>query len=245
MNQANLSRLCTVSRRTFMTAAAGAAAGCATVPKGARCAAVSGAPITLPPLPYAQDALAPLISAQTLSFHYGKHHQGYVNTLNKLLPGSSFAGQSLEAVVCATVGCADHAALFNNAAQVWNHTFYWKSLAPAGSGGAPSAALAAAIHAAFGSMEACNKALADAALTQFGSGWAWLVAKKGAVSVVKTPNAETPFTQKGVTPLLTLDVWEHAYYLDWQNRRADYVKAVLDKLVNWSFASANYAVAKA
>ena len=244
MNQANLSRLCTVSRRTFMAAAAGAAAGCATVPKGARCAAVSGAPITLPPLPYAQDALAPLISAQTLSFHYGKHHQGYVNTLNKLLPDSPFAGQSLEAVVCATAGSAEHTAIFNNAAQVWNHTFYWKSLASAGSGGAPSAELAAAINAAFGSLDACKKALSDAALTQFGSGWAWLVAKQGAVSVVKTPNAETPFTQKGTTLLLTIDVWEHAYYLDWQNRRADYVKAVLDKLVNWSFASANYAAAQ-
>jgi len=227
-----------------MAAAAGAAAGCATAPRSACCTATSGAPITLPSLPYGQDALAPLISAQTLSFHYGKHHQGYVNTLNKLLPDSPFSGKSLEAVVCATSGRAEYAALFNNAAQIWNHTFYWKSLAPAGTGGAPSAALGDAIRAAFGSMEACNKALADAATTQFGSGWAWLVAKKGAVSVVKTPNAETPFTQKGVTPLLTIDVWEHAYYLDWQNRRADYVKAVLDKLVNWNFASANYAAAK-
>jgi Fe-Mn family superoxide dismutase len=229
-----------VSRRTFLAvAAAGAAAGCATVPKPP--AAVSAGAVTLPALPFEPDALAPVISAQTLGFHHGKHHQGYVNTLNKLLPGTPFAGLPLEAVIRGTAGLAEHAALFNNAAQVWNHTFYWQSLLPAGRGRALSPELEAAVKQAFGSVEACSAALTDAAVTQFGSGWAWLVAEGGAVKVVKTPNAETPLTRKGVTPLLTVDVWEHAYYLDWQNRRADYVKAVLEKLANWTFASENFA----
>lgn len=227
-----------VSRRAFMAVAAGAAAaGCATAQQGAV------AEITLPALPYAPDALAPVISAQTIGFHYGKHHQGYVTTLNRLLQGTPFAGKTLEAVVCGTAGKAEYAAIFNNAAQVWNHTFYWQSLAPEGKRGEVSAKLAAAVNASFGSMEACQAALADAALKQFGSGWAWLVADKGQVKVVKTPNAETPLTQAGVTPLLTVDVWEHAYYLDWQNRRGDYVKALQEKLLNWAFASANFAKA--
>jgi len=228
-----------ISRRAFMAVAAGAAvAGCATAQPGE-----TVAEITLPALPYAQDALAPVISAQTVGFHYGKHHQGYVTTLNKLLAGTPFAGKSLETVVCGTAGKAEFTAIFNNAAQVWNHTFYWQSLAPEGQGGKPSDRLSAAVNGAFGSMEACKAALADAALKQFGSGWAWLVAEKGQLKVVKTPNAETPLTQKGVTPLLTVDVWEHAYYLDWQNRRTDYVKAVQDKLLNWAFASVNFAKA--
>ena len=226
------------SRRTFLAVAAGATAGCATTRPGA--APVAAAPIELPPLPFAQDALAPVISAQTLSFHYGKHHQGYVAALNKLLPGSPFAGMPLEEIVCRSAGKAEHAAIFNNAAQIWNHTFYWRSLMPVGKGRPVSAKLSAAIDASFGSMTACTAALSEAALKQFGSGWAWLVAEKGQVKVVKTPNAETPLAQAGVTPLLTVDVWEHAYYLDWQNRRADYVKAVLDQLVNWTFASANF-----
>ena len=193
-------------------------------------------------LPYAQDALAPVISAQTVGFHYGKHHQGYVTALNKLLPGTPFEGKPLEEVVRGSVGKAEFTAIFNNAAQIWNHTFYWQSLAP--QGGKPSAALAAAIDAAFGSLDACKAALADAAMKQFGSGWAWLVAEKGALKVIKTPNAETPLTQPGVTPLLTIDVWEHAYYLDWQNRRADHVKAVLEKGVNWASASERFAAAR-
>ena len=230
-----------LSRRTFLAVAAGAAAGCVTTRRGE--SPVAAASIALPELPYAQDALAPVISAQTLGFHYGKHHQGYVNTLNKLLPGTAFAGKSLEEIVCRTAGKAEHAALFNNAAQIWNHTFYWRSLMPVGKDRSVSAGLSAAINKAFGSMAACNAALSDAALTQFGSGWAWLVAEKGQLSVVKTPNAETPLTRSGVTPLLTIDVWEHAYYLDWQNRRADYVRAVLDRLMNWTFASENFAKA--
>jgi len=228
-----------VSRRAFLAMAAGtAAAGYAAAQQGGGSAAV----ITLPALPYAQDALAPVISAQTVGFHYGKHHQGYVTALNKLLPGTPFAGKPLEEVVRGSAGKAEFTAIFNNAAQIWNHTFYWQSLAP--QGGKPSAALAAAIDAAFGSLDACKAALADAAMKQFGSGWAWLVAEKGALKVIKTPNAETPLTQPGVTPLLTIDVWEHAYYLDWQNRRADHVKAVLEKGVNWASASERFAAAR-
>lgn len=241
MNPVTQQSFAGVSRRTFMAVAAGATAGCATTRRWE--GTVAAASVSLPTLPYAQDALAPVISAQTVGYHYGKHHQGYVNTFNKLVPGTPFAGKSLEEIICRTAGKVEHAALFNNAAQVWNHTFYWQSLMPVGKDRSISASLTAAINKSFGSVGACNKALADAALTQFGSGWAWLVAEKGAVKVVKTPNAETPLTHSGVTPLLTIDVWEHAYYLDWQNRRADYVKAVLDRLMNWTFASENFATA--
>ncbi len=229
------------SRRGFMAVAAGAAVagGCAT---SRQCdGAGKQTEIALPPLPYAQDALSPVISAQTIGFHYGKHHQGYVNTLLKLLPDSPFAGQALETVVRGSAGHERYAAIFNNAAQVWNHTFYWHSLAPQGQGGEMSPALAEAVKKAFGSVAACKAAMTDAAVKQFGSGWAWLVADGKSLKVVKTPNAETPLTLKGVTPLLTVDVWEHAYYLDWQNRRADYVKAVLGQMLNWKFASDNFA----
>lgn len=191
----------------------------------------------LPPLPYAESALEPVISARTISFHYGKHHKGYVDNLNKLVAGTEFVGMPLEKVITATAGKADKAAIFNNASQAWNHTFYWKSLVPNG-GGEPSAALKKMIEDSFGTMDACKKELAAAATTQFGSGWAWLVLDGGKLSVVKTGNADSPLT-KGMKPLLTIDVWEHAYYLDYQNRRVDYVNAVLDKLINWSFASDN------
>lgn len=237
-----------VSRRDFVKVAAGVAAsvtaGCATTGNGVAAARGGTAtPVLLPQLPFAADSLAPTISAQTLSFHHGKHHQAYVTVLNKLLPDSPLAGQSLEQVICAAAGKPEFAGIFNNAAQVWNHTFFWNSLSADGAARTPSAPLLTAITRAFGSLEACNKALAEAALTQFGSGWAWLVAEKGVVRVLKTPNAETPLTLKGVQPLLTIDVWEHAYYLDWQNRRADYAQAVLSKLTNWKFASANFAKA--
>jgi len=196
-------------------------------------------PFALPPLPYADSALAPVISAQTISFHYGKHHKAYVDNLNKLVPGTDLEGKSLEEIIVATAGKADRAGIFNNAAQVWNHTFYWNCLKPNG-GGAPTGALAAKIDAAFGSFDNFKKEFANAALTQFGSGWAWLVADGDAVKIVKTGNAEVPFT-KGQKPLLTIDVWEHAYYLDYQNRRADYANALIDKLINWDFAAANLA----
>ncbi|SFW10827.1 superoxide dismutase [Nitrosovibrio sp. Nv17] len=193
----------------------------------------------LPPLPYADDALDPVISAHTLSFHYGKHHKAYVDNLNKLVAGTELADRSLEEIIAATAGQADKAGVFNNAAQIWNHTFYWNSLKPGG-GGQPPAALRERIEASFGSVDACKQELAAAATTQFGSGWAWLVRDGDTLKVVKTGNADVPLT-KGLTPLLTLDVWEHAYYLDYQNRRADYVNAVLDKLINWGFAADNHA----
>lgn len=198
--------------------------------------------ITLPDLPYAQDALAPHISAQTLDFHHGKHHAAYVKNLNGLIDGSDLADKSLEDVILAVAGDAAKAGVFNNAAQIWNHTFYWNSMAPNG-GGAPTGALAEAIDRDFGSFDAFKTAFAQAGATQFGSGWAWLVAVNGKLEVRKTGNAETPLTEDGVTPLLTMDVWEHAYYLDFQNRRPDYISTFLDHLVNWEFASANFAAA--
>ena len=197
------------------------------------------AAFTLPPLPYDDNALAPVISANTISFHYGKHHKTYVDNLNKLVPGTEWEGASLEAIISATAGKADRVGLFNNAAQVWNHTFYWHGLKKNG-GGAPTGALADKIGSAFGSFENFKKEFASAAVTQFGSGWAWLVAEGGNVKIVKTANADVPFT-RGQAPLITIDVWEHAYYLDYQNRRADYVQAVLDKLFNWDFAAENLA----
>ena len=194
---------------------------------------------TLPTLPYADTALAPVISANTIGFHYGKHHKTYVDNLNNLVKGTDLEGQSLEAIVAATAGKADKAGVFNNAAQVWNHTFYWNCLRANG-GGAPPAKLAQMIDAGFGSFDNFKKEFAQACVTQFGSGWGWLVADGGALKVVKTANAEVPFT-KGQKPLLTVDVWEHAYYLDYQNRRADYVNAVIVKLLNWQFAEENLA----
>jgi Fe-Mn family superoxide dismutase len=193
----------------------------------------------LPPLPYATTALGPVISANTIGFHYGKHHKGYVDTLNKLIVGTQFADLSLEKLIVATADKAEDVAIFNNAAQAWNHSFYWRSLRPNG-GGAPPATLLQLIEASFGTLDACRKELATAATTQFGSGWAWLVLDAGELKVVKTSNAETPLTQR-VKPLLAIDVWEHAYYLDHQNRRADYVKGVLDKLMNWDFVAENLA----
>ena len=198
--------------------------------------------IELPALPYAQDALAPVVSAETLSFHYGKHHKAYVDNLNKLVAGTDLAEAALEKVIAAVAGKPDKAGVFNNAAQVWNHTFFWNSMKPNG-GGAPAGAVAKAIDASFGSAENFRKEFANAAVTQFGSGWAWLVADKGALRVMKTANADSPLTM-GVTPLLTIDVWEHAYYLDYQNRRADFVAAVMDRLLNWDFANANLAAAR-
>lgn len=191
----------------------------------------------LPPLPYAENALEPVISANTICFHYGKHHRGYADNLNKLVVGTEFAGLPLEKIITATANKTDKTAIFNNAAQAWNHAFYWNSLTANG-GGEPSAALKKMIEASFGTVDACKKELAAAATSQFGSGWAWLVPDSGKLKVIKTANADSPLT-KGMKPLLTIDAWEHAYYLDYQNRRADYVNAVLDKLINWSFATGN------
>jgi Fe-Mn family superoxide dismutase len=209
-------------------------------PSQERPSVTQASPIVLPPLPFAENALDPVISANTLSFHYGKHHKAYVDNLNKLIAGTPLEGQSLEAIIKAVAGQADKVGIFNNAAQVWNHTFYWNGLKGHG-GGEPPAALKARIEAAFGSVENLKKELLTAATTQFGSGWAWLVEDGGKLAVTKTANAELPMT-KGQKALLTIDVWEHAYYLDWQNRRPDHVTAVLDKLVNWQFVADNLGV---
>jgi Fe-Mn family superoxide dismutase len=193
----------------------------------------------LPPLPYDENALEPHISAKTMSFHYGKHHQTYVTNLNNLTKDSDMAGMELQDIMKKTAGDSSKAGVFNNAAQVWNHTFFWNSMSPNG-GGAPSGDLAAKIDEAFGSLDGFKTAFKEAAVTQFGSGWAWLVVEGGKLAVAKTPNAETPAAQ-GKTCLLTCDVWEHAYYLDYQNRRPDFVQTFLDSLVNWDFAAKNLA----
>lgn len=191
----------------------------------------------LPALPYAKDALEPHISANTFDFHHGKHHNTYVVNLNNMTADTDMASMSLEDIMKATAGDASKAGIFNNAAQVWNHTFFWNSMSPNG-GGAPTGKIADAINASFGSFDAFKEAFKTAGMTQFGSGWAWLVAKDGKLEVVKTPNAECPLTN-GYTPILTCDVWEHAYYLDYQNRRPDFLEAFLTHLVNWDFANAN------
>jgi len=191
----------------------------------------------LAPLPYAEDALAPSISARTISFHYGKHHQGYVKKLDELVSGTDLAGKPLEEIIKASAGQLDKAAIFNNSAQVWNHDFFWKSMKPNG-GGAPSGKLLDMIQRDFGGLENLKKQLTDAALGQFGSGWAWLVLDGTTLKVTKTSNADLPLVHNQV-PLLTIDVWEHAYYLDYQNLRKDFVAAFLEKLVNWEFAQKN------
>jgi Fe-Mn family superoxide dismutase len=225
------------NRRRFLTALlAGSAALAFGDLSNPRLARAAGS-FTLPPLPWPENALSPAISANTIGFHYGKHHQGYVNKLNELVAGTPLAEQPLEAVIKATAGKTDQAAIFNNAAQVWNHSFYWNSLRPKG-GGKPSGALAAQIDQSFGNFDAFKAEFAKAAISQFGSGWAWLVKDGDKLSIVKTGNADTPIAH-GQQPLLTIDVWEHAYYLDYQNRRADYVAAVLDGLINWEFAAQN------
>jgi Fe-Mn family superoxide dismutase len=191
----------------------------------------------LPPLPYPKTALEPHMSEKTFEFHYGKHHQAYVTNLNNLVKDTPMASQSLEEIIKATAKDESKAGIFNNAAQVWNHTFFWSSMKPNG-GGAPSGALAEKIDAAFGSLDKFKEAFKAAAVGQFGSGWAWLVVDGGTLKITKTPNAVNPMAQ-GQTALLTCDVWEHAYYLDYQNRRPDFVQTFLDKLVNWEFVASN------
>ncbi len=195
----------------------------------------------LPALPYDYTALAPYISKSTLEFHHDKHHAAYVNNYNGLVKDTPLDNHSLEEVIKAVAGDASKAGIFNNAAQAWNHTFYWNSIKPNG-GGTPTGALAEKITADFGSFEAFVDEFKKAGATQFGSGWAWLVLDNGTLKVTKTGNAENPLTTEA-TPLLTMDVWEHAYYLDYQNRRPDYINDFLTKLVNWDFVSANLAAA--
>jgi Fe-Mn family superoxide dismutase len=227
------------SRRQFVTTAA-LAATAATVATTAGFPAIleGAAPLTLAPLPWAESALDPVISSRTISYHYGKHHRGYVDNLNGLLAGTPLEGQPLETIVKAAAADPGKKGLFNNAAQAWNHSFYWNSLRP--KGGKPQGALLEKVDAGFGSYDGFRKEFVDAGMTQFGSGWAWLVSDDGKLKIVKTANADTPLTS-GQTPLLVIDVWEHAYYLDYQNRRKDYLTAVVDGLLNWDFAAKNLA----
>lgn len=190
---------------------------------------------TLPELPYAIDALAPAISRETLEFHWGKHHQTYVNNLNNLVEGTDWAEKSLEDIILGAEG-----GLFNNAAQVYNHTFFWSSMTPQG-GGEPKGALKDALVATWGSVEAFVKAFSDAAAGNFGSGWTWLVKDAdGKLSILNTSNADTPI-RHGLKPLLTIDVWEHAYYIDYRNARPVFIKTFFEKLVNWAFVEENFA----
>jgi Fe-Mn family superoxide dismutase len=191
--------------------------------------------ITLPELPFAKNALAPHISETTIEFHYGKHHNAYVEKTNALMKGTDLEGQDLEAIIQKTSGDAAKTALFNNAAQVWNHSFYWQCVKPGG-GGRPAGAVAGLIDKAFGSYETFAEQFKDAGAAQFGSGWAWLVLKDGGLEIAKTANADTPLAH-GLKPVLTVDVWEHAYYLDYQNRRPDYLKAFIQNLINWDFVN--------
>ena len=230
-----------IDRREFVIGMAGVAIA-STIPGQVNALATKPTkgkfmPFTLPALPYADNALEPYMTANTFSFHHKKHHNAYVTKLNELIAGTDLEGKSLEEIVRATAGDASKAPIFNNAAQVWNHTFFWHSMKPQG-GGKPAGDIAAKIDADFGSYEKFVEEFKNAATTQFGSGWAWLVNDGGKLKVTKTGNAETPFT-KGAIPILTLDVWEHAYYLDYQNRRPDFTTAYLEHLVNWDFANAN------
>jgi superoxide dismutase, Fe-Mn family len=193
--------------------------------------------IELPVLPYADTALEPCISKNTFGFHHGKHHKAYVDKANSLIPSSPFAETAIEDIIQKTCGKVEYAALFNNVAQAWNHSFYWKCMCPSG-GGLPSGKIAQMIDTKLGGYSKFRDMFVDAATTQFGSGWAWLVLENGSLKVVKTGNADTPLAH-GQKPLLTIDVWEHAYYLDYQNRRPDYINAFLDKLVNWDFVESN------
>ena len=194
---------------------------------------------TLPPLPYTKNALAPHISEQTLEFHYGKHHQTYVTNLNNFVQGTENELKSLEDLIKLSSAKADMVGIFNNAAQVWNHTFFWNCMKPNG-GGAPTSVLETKINASFGSYEKFAADFKQAALAQFGSGWTWLVQDGNDLKITKTANADLPMAHNQKA-LLTCDVWEHAYYLDYQNRRADFVQTFLDHLVNWDFVSQNLA----
>lgn len=227
-------------RREFLARAGTAGAAFAvlfgnTGEMSARSQAVST--VSLPPLPFASNALVPVISENTISFHYGKHHQAYVNNTLKMIAGTALERASLEEIVKRTAGRPDQEGLFNNAAQVFNHNFYWSSMRPGG-GGEPKGRIAGKIEESFGSYRKFVEAFSAAAATQFGSGWAWLVQNGRKLEVVKTSNADTPITTSA-KPLITIDVWEHAYYLDYANRRGDYIKDFVDKLLNWDFAERN------
>ncbi len=195
--------------------------------------------IKLPQLPYKINALEPYISSKTVDFHYSKHHAGYVKKLNLAISGTPFAKASFYELIKNTYGKDDKKHIFNNAAQTFNHNFYWKSMKPGG-GGAPKGKMAEIIKKSFGSYDKFKQEFSKAALTQFGSGWAWIVKEDDKLKVIKTANADTPIAH-GLVPVLTIDIWEHAYYLDYQNRRGDYIKAFIDHLINWEFAEENLA----
>ena len=235
-----------MSRRGFLAGSAAAIGASAAMGAGSSASARKSArekevavegPFTLPPLPYAEDALAPHISANTMSFHYGKHHKGYVDKLNKAVEGKPLAEKKLEELIVETAKDPAQSGVFNNAAQIWNHTFFWQCMKAKG-GGEPSGKLAERIKADLGGLDGFKKSFAEAANGQFGSGWAWLEVKDGKLAVTKTSNADTPIAHGG-KPLLVIDVWEHAYYLDYQNKRADFVTAFVEHLINWEFAAAN------
>ncbi len=236
----NLSGTLQMSRRQFLKGALATSAIIATGSSSLSSvlkAETSQTEIILPPLPYPENALEPYISAHTMSFHYGKHHKGYVDNTNKLIKDTDLANSSLEEIIIKTAGKSELASIFNNAAQVWNHNFYWNSMKPKG-GGMPGEELTEHINQCFGSFDKFKEEFANAALTQFGSGWAWLVEEKGSLKVIKTGNADLPIVY-GMKPLLTIDVWEHAYYLDYQNRRKDYIIDFIEHLINWDFADKN------
>jgi superoxide dismutase, Fe-Mn family len=191
--------------------------------------------ITLMDLPFERDGLEPYINARTLEFHHGKHHNAYVENTNKLVKGTDLENEELQVIIQKTAGDSERIGVFNNAAQVWNHAFYWQCMKPKG-GGPPSGPIAEKINADFGSYEAFAEQFKTAGATQFGSGWAWLVVENDKLKIMKTPNAHTPVAQ-GVKPILTVDVWEHAYYLDYQNRRPDYLSAFVENLINWDFVN--------
>jgi Fe-Mn family superoxide dismutase len=230
-----------MDRRQFLVATmagsgllAGAAMGLPSFSRGA-------ARFELPALPYPENGLEPYISALTLGFHYRKHHQGYVDNTNNLIKGTPYEGLSLEEIIKRSAGLPEQRAIFNNAAQAWNHAFYWQGMKPSG-GGRPTGDLAAKISQAFGSVDGFKETFLKEAASLFGSGWAWLVKDGQSLKVVQTGNADTPLAH-GRTPLLTVDVWEHAYYLDYQNRRKDYLDAFLAHMVNWNFVAGNLAKA--
>ena len=223
----------------FSIATAGVALGAAAGPASAA-VKLGASPLTQPALPFAPGALDPVISERTVSFHYGKHHKAYFDNVNKAVAGTPLASATLEEIISQTAGVPEKSGLFNNAAQAWNHNLYWLSLSPQAQ--TPSGALAAAIDRDLGGYEAAKSQLQAAAVGRFGAGWAWLVLDGGKLKVISTSNAALPFVH-GQTPLLTVDVWEHAYYLDYQNRRADHVAAVIGRMLNWDFALKNFEAA--
>lgn len=231
-----------MQRREFLKWSLNIGALCFLQTTGVSCSSKgsSSKVLTLPDLPYKPDALEPYISEETITLHHGKHHRGYIEKANRLIAGTSYEKQSLEEIVLGSAK-KDQTAIFNNAAQAYNHSFYWNSLDPKG-GGQPKGTIKAAIDKSFGSYNQFAEMFRQTATSQFGSGWTWLILEGDKLTLLNTSNAHTPIAQ-GKKPLLTLDVWEHAYYLDYQNKRGDYVQAFLEHLVNWSFAEANLELA--